>query len=106
MLYQTQSEINTFSVRVIQRVAASPKVAIQDLDMKSTDELLEEIRLTTPQVFSALESFLKAHQTWYEVHVAIEQAGTAGNLTPQQSAQLNASIASRDSTRKALLQAL
>jgi ABC-type thiamin/hydroxymethylpyrimidine transport system permease subunit len=59
MLYQSQAEINTFFVGVIQRVAASPKVAIQDWDMKSTVELLQEIGMLNANVFALLEGFLK-----------------------------------------------
>ncbi|MBX9935467.1 MAG: hypothetical protein K2Y10_02615 [Burkholderiaceae bacterium] len=106
MLYQSQAEINMFFVGVIQRVAASPKVAIQDWDMKSTVELLQEIDMLNADLFALLESFLKAYQAWYDVHVQIDKAGTAGNLTPQQNQDLNAAIVARDATRKDLLAAI
>ncbi|MBI5918196.1 MAG: hypothetical protein HY849_02315 [Nitrosomonadales bacterium] len=106
MLYQTQSEINAFYVGVIQRVAESSRIAIQDADMKSTMELRQEIQMVSPSVSGALDAFLKAYQAWYDVHVGIDQAGTAGNLTSQQNQQLSEAITARDTTRKALLQAL
>jgi len=106
MLYQSQAEINTFFVGVIQRVAASPKIAIQDWYMKSSVELLQEISILNASVSALLDAFLKAYQAWYDVHVQIDKAGTAGNLTPQQNQDLHAAIADRDSTRKNLLAAI
>lgn len=106
MLYQSQSEIDTFYVRVIQAVAGSKKVAIPDWEFKSTVELLEEIKIVQPSVCALLESFLTSYQTWYDVHVEIDNAGTAGNMTQAHENKLQSSIANRDRTRASLLAAL
>ena len=106
MLYQTQSEINTFYCGVVQRVASSSKVGIADWDMKSKVELLQEIQLVAPTIFSLLKIFLQAYQDWYDMHVQIDTTGTAGNLTPSQSQSLNDAIARRDRTRSQLLAAV
>lgn len=103
MLYQTQAEINAFYVSVIQRVASRPSVDIQDWEMKSTAELLDEMSLIAPLVHAQLLNFLQAYQAWYDVHVGIDEAGTAGNLTNEQTAALNSAIEARDATRAKLL---
>lgn len=106
MLYQSQSEINAFYVRVIQAVAGNPTVAISDWEFKSTVELLDEISVIHPSICTLLKSFLKDYQTWYDVHVEIDDAGTAGNLTAEQQDKLNSAINNRDVTRASLLAAL
>ena len=103
MLYQTQAEINTFYYQVIQKVAASHKVGIMNWDMKSTVELLHEIRQKSGSIHLALIAFLEAYQTWYDVHVEIDIAGKAGTLSSAQNQQLLQAISTRDSTRTFLL---
>lgn len=103
MLYQSQADINAFYYQVIQKVASSAKVGISDWDMKSSAELLQEIPQKSTNVHAALIAFLNAYQAWYDVHVEIDKAGTAGALTPDQNHRLMQAIEARDSTRAALL---
>lgn len=106
MLYQTQNDINAFYCSVIQKVAASSKVSVQDYDLKSTAELWQEISQLNPTVFQLLQKFLATYQVWYTVHVKINNAGTSGNLTPQQNQQLITASQNRNQTRNALINAI
>ena len=106
MLYQTQAEINSFYSQVIQKVASSSKLQVPDWDIKSTAELPPEISVSSPNVHTLLNQFLKAYQHWYDVHAQIDAAGTAGQLTVQQNDDLMRAIEARDKTRSDLLNAL
>jgi hypothetical protein len=102
----SQSDINAFLCLVAQRVAASPKVSVVDPEFKSASELLNEIESSNQEMLSLLRAFFHAYQAWHDVHVEISEAASAGRLSSEQSAKLNAAIANRDKTRNALLAAI
>jgi hypothetical protein len=104
MLYKSQDEINSFYEFVIRKVAERKNV--QDIDFKSAFELQTTIQQVDNNTFTKLSDFLLAYQNWYNVHVQINNAGTSGNLTPQQNQSLMAAIQNRDTTRQALIDSL
>lgn len=106
MPYLSQSDVNAFFCLVAQRVAASQKVAVADPEFKSVSEIRSEIASSKPEVLSLLDAFFAAYQGWHNVHVEIEAAGAAGSLSGSQNAKLQAAIAARDNTRRALLAAI
>ncbi|EOV0863725.1 TPA: hypothetical protein ACX3C9_004669 [Vibrio parahaemolyticus] len=84
----------------------SRELNIQDVDWKSSGELLTEISNINKNVFDKIQDFFSHYQHWYDVHVEIAKTGNQGKLIPEQNHELVNAINNRDLYRKNLLDAL
>lgn len=81
-------------------------LGVHNYEWMSSSELAGAIDRADSQAFQRLMDFIKAYNAWYEVHVRIEEAGTAGHLSNREDAELNKAINDRDFTRDALIKHL
>ncbi|MUJ26302.1 hypothetical protein [Aliivibrio fischeri] len=95
--------LKSFFESTLVRVAT--KLNIQDADWKSSHELYSEIANVNGDMYKLLVDFFTAYIAWYNVHVDIDKAGTAGQLTVEQNKALNDACNARDQTRSILIDA-
>ena len=103
-MYLTRENLHVFYHQVHQIVAK--KLGIEDFELKSASELVDEIEKANPNVSSRVREFIKAYEQWFNVHQKIDEAGSSGNLSTQENQQLTAAMDARDTTRKELISEL
>jgi len=82
------------------------KLNLRDVDLKGTNELLDDIRATDQDTYALLKSFLGAWNAWFEFHARIEKEGKTGNVSEPERNEIHARIRAKDEARQAIVQHL
>jgi hypothetical protein len=85
---------------------SATKVGVRDVEWKTLDELLDEIRAHDGETCRLLEAFIGAYMEWYRFHRRMDELGKQGQLDNEEQRQLRLLIERRDASRKAILQQL
>jgi len=93
--------LHLFYHQVHQNVAKG--LGVENHEWKSTAELADDIRKLNSSVAALLGKFIDTYESWFALHLNIDETGAAGNLSAEQNQRLIAAIEQRDHTRQALI---
>jgi hypothetical protein len=95
-------------VRKVLREAVhhSASAAGREADTEDLVATYEALKVEAPEIFQALDSFLRAYVAWWAFHERLKATGRAGTLTGGEANTLSKRIDDKDATRTRLLELL
>ena len=103
-MYFTENDMKMFLCDVIRNTAK--RLNVEGFEWLDYTELLEKIEHSNADVYSKLQVFFTAYESWHSFHVKIEAEKKSGRMSPTEQSEHISLMAERDKCRKDLIQSL